>query len=291
MSISKVYFTTADNLKLTGLLYMPENKGLFGRVKGTKKVVIFIHGMYSNCLRKRDDIFGEKLNEAGFAYFAFNNRGAEVGNLNREVLHGTAFENVYDAYMDIDGAIKAMEKRGFTEINILGHSLGCSKILNWYPKRKYNVNTVGLLSLTALSDKYRQVAGEKAYKMAMTISKLKISKGKGKVLLPAEFYPRPICASTLVDLFDSESEFNTVFYEDENWKAESLNSISEPLFMRYGTVNETITKAPGEIVELIKKVVLNEDLDVDYIEGADHSYHGKEYDLVNQYIKFLNIKS
>lgn len=291
MSISKVYFTTEDNLKLTGLLYMSENKGLFGRVKATKKVVIFIHGMYSNCLRKRDDIFGEELNKAGYAYFTFNNRGAEVGNLNKKNLHGTAFENPYEGKFDIDAAIRAMEKHGFNEINVLGHSLGGNKILNWYPKRKHNVNTVGLLSLTALSDKYKQAAGEEKYKKAMEIAKLKVSEGKGKSLLPAEFYPMPICASTLVDLFDSESDFNTVFYEDENWKAESLNAISEPLFMRYGTVNETITKAAREIVKLIKGLVINEDLDVDYIEGADHSYHGKEHDLVNQYIKFLNDKN
>ena len=73
MSISKVYFTTEDNLKLTGLLYMPESRGVFGKFFKTDKVVIFVHGMYSNCLKKRDDIFGEKLNEAGYAYFTFNN--------------------------------------------------------------------------------------------------------------------------------------------------------------------------------------------------------------------------
>lgn len=288
MSISKVYFTTEDNLKLTGLLYMPESRGVFGKFFKTDKVVIFIHGMYSNCLKKRDDILGEKLNEAGYAYFTFNNRGAEVGNLNKESLYGTSFESPYEGKYDIDAAIKAMEKRGFRNINILGHSLGCSKVLNWYPSRKYNINSVGLLSLTALSDKYRQVAGEKAYKMAMTVAKLKISKGDGKKLLPSEFYPRPICSETLIALFDSESEFNTVFYEDKDWKAESLNGISEPLFMRYGTINETITKTPDEIVKLIKGLVVNDKLDVNYIEGADHSYHGKECELANQYIEFLN---
>jgi hypothetical protein len=289
MSISKVYFTTEDNLKLTGLLYMPD--GVMSRLFKPSKVVIFIHGMYSNCLKKRDDIFGEELNKAGIAYFTFNNRGAEVGNLNREVIYGTSFESPYDGKLDIEAAIKAMEKRGFKSINILGHSLGCSKVLNWYPNRSRNVDSIGLLSLTALSDKYRQVAGEKAYKVALSIAKLKVSKGKGRSLLPEAFYPRPISAQTFLDLFDYESEFNTVFYEDENWKAESLNEISEPLFMRYGTVNETITKKPLEVVEFISKLVNNSNLDVNFINGADHSYHGKERILVKEYIEFLNSKS
>lgn len=290
MNISKVFFTTEDNLKLVGLLYAPEVKGILPRIRKLNKVVIFIHGMYSDCLKRRDDIFGEELNKAGYAYFTFNNRGAEVGNLNMDMLQGTAFENPYDGYYDIEAAIKAMEKRGFKEIHIIGHSLGCSKVLNWYPKKKVNVASVGLLSLTALSDKYRQIAGDKAYKMAISIVEAQISKGKGNELLRPEIYPKPISANTFNTIFNSQSEFNTVFYEDENWKAESLNVIEEPLFMRYGTVNETTTKSADETVKLIKKLVKNEKLDVGYVNGADHSYHGKENELINEYIEFLKRK-
>ena len=290
MNISKVFFTTEDNLKLVGLLYAPEVKGILPRIRKLNKVVIFIHGMYSDCLKRRDDIFGEELNKAGYAYFTFNNRGAEVGNLNMDLLQGTGFENSYDGYYDIEAGIKAMEKRGFKEIHIIGHSLGCSKVLNWYPKKKVNVVSVGLLSLTALSDKYRQIAGDKAYKMAISIVESQISKGKGNELLKPEIYPKPISANTFNTIFNSQSEFNTVFYEDENWKAESLNVIEEPLFMRYGTVNETTTKSADETVNLIKKLVKNEKLDVGYVNGADHSYHGKENELINEYIEFLKRK-
>ncbi len=290
MNISKVFFTTEDNFKLVGLLYATEVKGILPRIKKLNKVVIFIHGMYSDCLKRRDDIFGEELNKAGYAYFTFNNRGAEVGNLNMDMLQGTAFENPYDGYYDIEAAIKAMEKRGFREIHILGHSLGSSKVLNWYPKKKTNVTSIGLLSLTALSDKYRQVAGDKAYKIAISIVESRISKGKGNELLRPEIYPKPISANTFNTIFNSQSEFNTVFYEDENWKAESLNVIEEPLFMRYGTVNETITRSADETVNLIKKLVKNEKLDVGYVNGADHSYHGKENELINEYIEFLKRK-
>ena len=287
MNISKVFFTTEDNLKLVGLLYSNESRGIFPRIRKPNKVVIFIHGMYSDCLKRRDDIFGEELNKAGYAYFTFNNRGAEVGNLNMDILQGTAFENPYDGYYDIEAAIKTMEKRGFKEIHVIGHSLGCSKVLNWYPRKKVSVDSIGLLSLTALSDKYRQVAGEKAYKLAISFAESMIQKGKGNELLRQEVYPKPISAKTFNELFNRNSKFNTVFYEDENWKAESLNVIDEPLFMRYGTVNETTTKSADETVTLIKSLVKNEKLDVGYINGADHSYHGKENELINEYIDFL----
>jgi len=285
MRISKVHFSTEDKLKLAGLLYTPEQKSLFGfGAKKTKKVVIFIHGMYSDCFKKRDDIFAEELTKKGYAYFTFNNRGAEVGHMFNDMLYGTAFEDPKEGRFDIDAAIEAMRKEGFEEIYLLGHSLGCSKILYWNKYKKTKVNGIGLLSLVALADKYKQQAGENTYKVVMNFAKLRDARGRGLKLLPSKFYPKPICAKTFLTIFGENSEFDAVSYEDESWDGKALKDLEVPLFMRYGTVYETITKKPEEIVELMKSKV---DADVAYIDGADHSYHGKEKELIHQFIKFL----
>ena len=70
MKIEKVNFTTGDRLNLIGLLYTPDIK--------TDKVVIFIHGIHSNCFRKKDDIFAEELCKNNISYFTFDNRGANT---------------------------------------------------------------------------------------------------------------------------------------------------------------------------------------------------------------------
>lgn len=285
MKISKIHFLTEDKLRLTGLLYMPEKKSFLGfGKKRVKKVVIFIHGMYSNCLKKRDDIFGEELTKYGYAYFTFDNRGAEVGRMYNELLYGTAFEDPKEGRLDIDAAIKVMRENGFEEIYLLGHSLGCSKILYWNLFKKENVDGIGLLSLTALADKYRQQAGENTYKVVMNFAKLRVARGRGLKLLPAKFYPKPISAKTFLTIFGENSEFDQVSYENKDWDGRALKALSVPLFMRYGTVHETITKKPEEIVDFVKSKV---GADVAYIEGADHSYHGKEKELITQFIAFL----
>ncbi|MBP3283954.1 MAG: alpha/beta hydrolase [Clostridia bacterium] len=287
MKISKIYFTTEDKLKLTGLLYTPEEKSFFPfRFKEPKKVVIFIHGMYSDCLRKRDDIFAEELTKNGYAYFTFNNRGAEVGYMIRDVLYGTAFEDPMEGRYDIDAAIEAMKNEGFEEIYLFGHSLGCTKILIWNKYKKNKVSAIGLLSLTALSEKYKQQAGENTYKVILNFAKLRVARDGALKLLPAKFYPKPISARTFLTIFGENSEFNCVSYEDENWDAKVLNDLEVPLFMRYATINETITKKPEEIIAFLKGKLKNE-VDLSYIEGTDHSYHGKERELIRQYIAFL----
>lgn len=287
MKISKIYFTTEDKLKLTGLLYTPEEKSFFPfHFKEPKKVVIFIHGMYSDCLRKRDDIFAEELTKNGYAYFTFNNRGAEVGYMIRDVLYGTAFEDPMEGRYDIDAAIEAMKNEGFEEIYLLGHSLGCTKILIWNKYKKNKVSAIGLLSLTALSEKYKQQAGENTYKVILNFAKLRVARDGALKLLPAKFYPKPISARTFLTIFGENSEFNCVSYEDEKWDAKVLNDLEVPLFMRYATINETITKKPEEIIAFLKGKLKNE-ADLSYIEGTDHSYHGKERELIRQYIAFL----
>ena len=53
--LERVYFTASDNTELVGLLESPE--------KATKEVVISIHGMQSNCMKKREDILSKKIND------------------------------------------------------------------------------------------------------------------------------------------------------------------------------------------------------------------------------------
>ena len=65
--LEKIYFELEDKVELFGLLHKPENK--------TDEVVISVHGMQSNCFKRREDILSKEINKAGIAYFAFNNRG------------------------------------------------------------------------------------------------------------------------------------------------------------------------------------------------------------------------
>ena len=150
--LERVYFNTEDEIELVGLLERPTNP--------TKRVVISVHGMQSNCLKRREDILSKEISNAGVAYFAFNNRGAELMTYTRKttgekILNGgSVYEDVLDGYYDIKGAINKMLELGYTDIYLQGHSLGCTKIVYTYNKLKNenNVKNINFLQKKELSN-------------------------------------------------------------------------------------------------------------------------------------------
>ena len=61
----KVDFRATDSVELSGLLYEAKAK--------TKSIVIAVHGMSSNCFKKRDEVISKIANENNIDYFCFNN--------------------------------------------------------------------------------------------------------------------------------------------------------------------------------------------------------------------------
>ena len=57
--------------------------------------------------------------------------------------------------------------------------------------------------------------------------------------------------------------------------------------MRCGTEKEMIVEKPSELVNKVLNIIENNNKDINYIEGADHGYHGKEQLLAKQIVKFL----
>jgi pimeloyl-ACP methyl ester carboxylesterase len=280
MKIEKIRFMTEDELKLFGLLHLPDKK--------SNKVVIFIHGMHSNCMKERDDIIAEELTKSGIAYFSFNNRGAECIIKISDKLYGSVYEGFSDCIYDINGAISAMKAYGFDEIHLLGHSLGSSKIVYWYNKAKqHDVKTIGLLSLTDPADVTMSYVGKERYDNAMEFAKQKIAEGKGHNFMMKEAFPLPISAKAYLTLFEKGGEIDFIRYSEKDWNMDMVEKIEEPLFMRYGNINETLVQEPETVARMIKQRLNKKNIDIGVINGADHSYHGKEEILAKEYADFL----
>lgn len=63
MNIEKVYFETEDKVNLWGILHTPE--------ANTNEVIISIHGMGSNCMKRRENIFAKHTVESRKSVFWF----------------------------------------------------------------------------------------------------------------------------------------------------------------------------------------------------------------------------
>ncbi len=287
--LERVYFNTEDEIELVGLLERPTNP--------TKRVVISVHGMQSNCLKRREDILSKEISNAGVAYFAFNNRGAELMTYTRKttgekILNGgSVYEDVLDGYYDIKGAINKMLELGYTDIYLQGHSLGCTKIVYTYNKLKNennvkNIKGIMLLSLVDIPDCQKYDLGDKYMKM-MEYAENKEKEGKLNDLMPIESFDHPICVRSYLRYFKYNKDIDFARFWDKDYKFKELNNIQIPLFLRWGNVHDLVLQNLSNLIEILKSKIQNEKLDIGYIDGADHGYTGKEETLAKEIISFI----
>ena len=287
--LERVYFNTEDEIELVGLLERPTNP--------TKRVVISVHGMQSNCLKRREDILSKEISNAGVAYFAFNNRGAELMTYTRKttgekILNGgSVYEDVLDGYYDIKGAINKMLELGYTDIYLQGHSLGCTKIVYTYNKLKNennvkNIKGIILLSLVDIPDCQKYDLGDK-YAEMMEYAENKEKEGKLNDLMPIESFDHPICVRSYLRYFKYNKDIDFARFWDKDYNFKELNNIQIPLFLRWGNVHDLVLQNLSNLIEILKSKIQNEKLDIGYIDGADHGYTGKEETLAKEIISFI----
>ena len=292
MQIEKVYFNSVDNLNLIGLLHTPKKK--------TETVVISIHGITSNCLKRRDDILAQKCTDLGMAYFCFNNRGHEIicsyGRIEDNDMHfyGSGAESIYDSYFDIKGAMLEMQKRGYSKIILQGHSMGCTKTVYTYNEFLNNNETtmlgaitgVILLSMVDVPTALKQVLG-KDYKKIISYFELLKKRGKGDRLVVLDASTPPVRPNTILEYAENNKKIDFAKFGDNRTTFKELNNIKVPLFMRWGNINELIFQGADELAQKLNEKIKNENRDISYIAGANHNYTGKEEELGDQIISFI----
>ena len=293
MNIEKIFFETEDKAELVGLLHKGEE---------TKKVVISIHGMTSDCLKRRDDIIAKNMTKNNIDFFSFNNRGnnviayltKEIGGIYAKQKAGTAYEDVQDSYYDIKSAISEMLKLGYEEIYLQGHSLGCTKIVYTYNKLKQKNETkyleaikgIMLLSLIDIPKAQKVNLGDK-YEWMLNYAIEKEKEGKQEELMPNESFIHPLSVRTYLRYFRDNEKIDFARYSDADYTYTELNNINTPLFMRWGTVFEMIEQPASELAELVNSKILNQKKDISYITGANHGYTDKEQEVAEQMLKFI----
>ena len=290
--MEKIDFIATDGIELNGVLYKKE--------KETKRVILSVHGMTSNCFKKREDIIAKMANEKNIDYFCFNNRGSEIvkyisKNINgkkEKLLAGTAYEDVLEGYEDIVGAILKLKELGYSEIYLQGHSLGCTKIVYTYNELLQeneddildSIKGVILLSLVDIPTALRIYLGEKFEeycRMAEEKEKSNINE-----LMPKESFIHPISVKTFLRYARDNKDIDFAKYGKDN-RLEKLNNIKVPLFMRWGNDNEMILQKAEELVTIVSNIIENPNKDIDYIDGANHSYNEKEEILSKEIIDFV----
>lgn len=291
MDIDFLDFVTEDNVLLNGYISKASSN----------KVIISTHGMSSNCFKNRDKIIMNEAFKNNISYIAYNNRGSELvrylttynnGKVVKK-LGGTSYEDVLDGYLDIKASINKAISLGYTDIYLQGHSLGSTKVLYTYNKLKNEnselikyIKGIILLSLVDIPRALTIYSKDKI-EFYKNLAEEYESKGKLDELMPEESFIHPISVKTYLRDIRDYSDFDFAKYSDENYDFEELNNIDVPLFMRWGNVYEMIEQDASDLVNLINNKVKNNKKDINYIDGADHGYNGKETILAKQILNFI----
>ena len=289
--LEKVYFELEDKVELVGLLHKPENT--------TDEVVISIHGMQSNCFKKREDILAKVINNAGIAYFAFDNRGANLMCYTKKtdgtktLNGGSVYEDVLESYYDIKGAIEKMLELGYTKIHLQGHSLGCTKIVYAYNRLKKenyknleNIQSIILLSLVDLVDLQKYDLGIDKYNKMLELAIEKEARGEEMELMPFDSFDHPISVKSYLRYYRDNQEIDFAKFNDNNYDFKEINNINIPLFLRWSE-NDLVVQKLDELIEFLKTKINNPKLDIGYIKNTDHGYTNKEEVLGEEIKKFL----
>lgn len=276
-----------DGVKLNGFLITGKSKN--------KSILIEIHGMTSNCFKKREKIIAETVKKANIDTLCFNTRGSEIVKYikyadGRKELAGTAYEDIEESYYDILGAIKYVISLGYYSIYLQGHSLGATKIVYTYKRMRKNkdeeiryIKGILLLSLVDLPDIFNLPTNNKY----LLFAEEKEKEGDILTLMPKGAFFHPISVKTYLKYTKYNNMINFAQYSKEDFNFDTLNEIDKPLFMRWGTYNELIRKSADEQVKLMRKVIKNPKSNIDFINGADHTYSDKEAELAQEITNFL----
>lgn len=287
MSEKIIELHALDGVKTNGYLISGD--------RNNKKVLIEIHGMSSNCFKKREKVIAKTLNNIGIDAICIDTRGSEIVkyikyNDGRKELAGTAYEDVEESYYDLMGAIRYALSLGYKDIYLQGHSLGATKVVYTYTKMKQkqdeelkNIKGIILLSLVDIPDMFKTYFSKKY----LSYAEEKEKNGQVLELMPHDAFIHPISVKTYLKYAKYNSEIDFAQYSNENYDFDTLNKIDVPLFMRWGNDNELIRKSAQEQVELMRRVIKKNDADINFIDGANHSYNGKETELANDIANFL----
>lgn len=287
MSTEMIEFYADDGVLLNGYI----NKGNMN----TSRILIEIHGMTSNCFKKREKIIAESVENIGIDSICFNNRGSEIIKYikykdERKVLAGTAYENIEESYYDIIGAIRYVLQLGYKEIYLQGHSLGATKIVYTFNKMKKNneaylkyINGIILLSLVDLPYIFSKISAPKCLKYALKKEK----ENNLLELMPNNSFVHPMSVKNFLKYIKYNDEINFSRFSEEEYNFIELNCIDVPLFMRWGNNKELIERKAENQVEFMNEKIKNKEKDIGYINGADHTYSNQESILAKEICDFL----
>jgi len=285
MKCELIRFQTKDKLELHGLLSEPS--------ASSTKAIVHVHGWCGNCY---ENLFIESISSAvvekNIAFFSFNNRGAgvvtEFKKGDKKVSIGGCLEIFEECIQDIEAAIDFLEQKGYTEIILQGHSLGCQKI-SYYMSNKKDKRVKAIVLLAPVNDVdfvQKLIPDKEKFEESIKIAHDMVKKGKAQDSVPdwMQFYPQ-LSANMFLQIADSNSASGRMF--DYTGKLDEIKKIDVPILAIFGS-KDNFQPDTEKKLDILKKQTKCETI---LIENVDHWFAGNEKELANSISEWVLVKA
>ena len=285
-----VRIEAGDGMELVGLYAAPPG--------GTaRRAILHTHGLAGNFYENR---FVASVCDAvlakGVAFLVTNNRGHDylADNLKGSGVDttyepgGSTRDIIEDCVHDVSGGAAFLAERGHDEIYFEGHSLGCSKIV-YYLSEVGHPGCAGLILISppeifGLQEDRMESSLEEVLARARAL----VSDGKGDALVEVG-RDVPYSAATFVSMFGDPSATDIFpFRLGSDGDYRRLASVSCPILVTYGDIEEAVNVPVGDAASLIKKKATSAPrVESVIVRGANHTYWGHEGELATAIAAFV----
>lgn len=276
-----LYDYTKDGLRLACIHWD-------SKIKDT--CIVFIHGQGGNVIENYfAHIWGRIFNENNIGFIYGHNRG--YNHINDIITKdndlkrcGATFEIFEESIYDVELWLNKAYELGYKKVILMGHSLGCNKIIYYIYKNNPKIDGVILASppdMVGLT-----LIEEPTYNDLIKEAKENIDSGNPRKLLDELLDGYSYTSSeNFLNLYIEGNNIDNIPIERNPKHFEQLESI-EVKTLAFSGSNET---GPYSKIALLKEKALNcPDFAISFIEGSGHTYNNHEEDVANLIVEWLN---
>lgn len=282
--IDLLYEKTEDEIELQGTYFDSKKKDI---------CVLFVHGQAQSILNNSFAYkLGKYLSSRGISFLYGHNRGHNYINCLHKgdgslLIEGATFEIFEDSLKDIDVWMSKIKEYGYKKIILMGHSLGCNKVLYYLNKREM---VDGLIFASAPDMVGITKKEESNFLEIFKEAKEAVESGESRKILSGLLGETDyISAGTFLSESLEESNIDNFPIERNPVVFEQLSKINIPILSFAGTL-EYPTYLRQDVLK--EKAINSEDFTYKVIDGANHFYYGCEDELnellYNWIKKFMN---
>lgn len=275
-----IYDYTEDGLRLPGVLYESNNKDV---------CVLFIHGMGGNVINSYfANVWANIFMKKDISFLFGHTRGSShihdlfTKNMTYE-RYGVIYEKFDESIYDIDLWTKKLEELGYKNIFLIGHSLGCNKVINYLAKKSNNIRGLILASPPDIVGLITSKKFQPNYKEMLEEAKENVKANSPKKILSSLLWDEYLISSqTFLDFANTDGEINNLPISQNPVHFKSLEKVDIPILAFLGEKDDIIINSLEKDLEIIKSKALSCPMfDTKIFKDANHTYDNCEEEIGN----------